>query len=70
MRPGGMRAVPITTVLVALHVPLRGSKRLHQLSKSGAESRESWRLAGVQPLGEFTKDDADLWRNASAYKGL
>jgi len=50
--------------------PLRGSKRLHQLSKSGAESREFWALAGVQPLSEFTKDDADLWRKASAYKGL
>lgn len=50
--------------------PLRGSKRLHQLSKSGAESRESWALTGVQPLGEFTKDDAGLRRKASAYKGL
>ena len=49
---------------------LRGSKRLHQLSKSGADSRELWALTGLQPLGEFTKDDADLWRKASAYKGL
>ena len=40
--------------------PLRGSKRLHQLSKRGADSREFWGLAGSQPLGEFTKDDADL----------
>lgn len=50
--------------------PVRGSKRLHQLSKTGAESREFWALTGVQPLGEFTKHDADLWRKASAYKGL
>ena len=50
--------------------PLRGSKRLHQLSKRGAKSRESWAHTGVQPLGEFTNDDADLGRKASAYKGL
>jgi len=50
--------------------PLRGSKRLHQLSKRWAESRESWALTGVQRMGEFTKDDADLWRKASADKGL
>jgi len=50
--------------------PLRGSKRLHQLSKRWADSREFWGLTGVQALGEFTKYDADLWRKASAYKGL
>ena len=50
--------------------PLRGSKRLHQLSKRRADSRELWALAGVQALGEFMKYDADLWRKASAYKGL
>ena len=49
---------------------LRGSKRLHQLSKRWADSRESWALAGVQALGEFMKYDADLWRKASADKGL
>ena len=27
-------------------------------------------LVGVQPLSEFVKYDADLWRKASAYKGL
>jgi len=50
--------------------PLRGSKRLHQLSKMWADSGEFWGLAGVQALGEFMKYDADLWRKASAYKGL
>jgi len=50
--------------------PLRGSKRLHQLSKRWADSREFWGLAGVQALGEFIKYDADLWRKASTYKGL
>ena len=50
--------------------PLRGSKRLHQLSKTWADSRESWGLAGVHTLGEFMKYDADLWRKASAYKVL
>jgi len=50
--------------------PLRGSKRLHQLSKRWADSREIWALAGVQVLGEFMKYNADLWRKASAYKGL
>jgi len=50
--------------------PLRGSKRLHQLSKRWADSREFWGLAGVQALGEFMKYDADLWRKASANKGL
>jgi len=49
---------------------LRGSKRLHQLSKRWADSREFWGLAGVQALGEFMKYDADLWRKASANKGL
>jgi len=49
---------------------MRGSKRLHQISKRAAESRESRGLAGVHIMGEFTKDDADLWRKASAYKGL
>jgi len=50
--------------------PLRGSKRLHQLSKRWADSREFWGLPGVQALGEFTKYDADLWRKASADKVL
>ena len=50
--------------------PQRGSKRLHQLSKTWADSREFWGLAGAQTLSEFVKYDADLWRNASAYKGL
>lgn len=50
--------------------PLRGSKRLHQLSKRWADSREFWGLAGSQALGEFMKYDADLWRMASADKGL
>ena len=50
--------------------PLRGSKRLHQLSKRWADSREFWGLAGVQALGEFMKYDADLWRKASADKVL
>ena len=50
--------------------PLRGSKRLHQLSKRRADSREFWGLAGVHALSEFIKYDADLWRKASAYKGL
>ena len=48
----------------------RGSTRLHQLSKRWADSREIWGLTGVQALGEFMKYDADLWRKASAYKGL
>ena len=50
--------------------PLRGSKRLHQFSKRGADSREFWALAGVQALGGFMKYDADLRRKASVYKGL
>ncbi len=50
--------------------PLRDSKRLHQLSKRWAESQEVRGLAGIQALGEFMKYDADLWRKASAYKGL
>ena len=50
--------------------PLRGSKRLHQLSKRWADSREIRALTGVQALDEFEKYDADLWRKASAYKGL
>ena len=50
--------------------PLRGAKRLHQLSKRWADSREIWALAGVQALGEFMNYDADLWRKVSAYKGL
>ncbi len=50
--------------------PLRGSKRLHQLSKMWADSREVWALTGVQTLDEFMKYDADLWRKMSAYKGL
>ena len=50
--------------------PLRGSKRLHQLSKRWADSREFWALAGVHAPGEFMKYDVDLWRKASAYKGL
>jgi len=49
---------------------MRGSKRLHQLSKSWADPREFWGLPGVQALGEFTKYDADLWRKASADKVL
>ena len=52
------------------HQALRGSTRLHQLSKRWADSREFWGLAGVQALGEFMNYDADLWRKASAYKGL
>ena len=43
---------------------------LHQLSKMWADSREFWGLAGVQALGEIMKYDADLWRKASADKGL
>jgi hypothetical protein len=43
---------------------------LHQLSKRWADSREIWALTGVQTLDEFVKYDADLWRKASAYKGL
>ena len=50
--------------------PLRGSKRLHQLSKRWAESRETWGLAGIRALGDFMKHNADLWRKASADKGL
>lgn len=50
--------------------PLRGSKRLHQLSKRGADSREFWGLAGVRALSEFMKYDAGLGRKASADKGL
>jgi len=50
--------------------PLRGSKRLHQFSKRWADSREFWGLAGAQALGEFMKYDVDLWRKASADKGL
>jgi len=50
--------------------PLRGSKRLHQLSKRWADSRECWALAGVQDLLEFMSYDADLWRKASADKCL
>jgi len=49
---------------------LRCSKRLHQLSKTWADSRECWALAGVQALDEFVKYNADLWRKASAYKWL
>ncbi len=48
----------------------RGSKRLHQLSKGGAESRESWGLEGVHIKGEFANNNADLRRKASADKGL
>jgi hypothetical protein len=48
----------------------RGDKRLHQLSKMWADSREVWALTGVQTLDEFMKYDADLWRKTSAYKGL
>ena len=40
------------------------------LSKRWADSREIWALTGVQALDEFVKYDADLWRKASAYKGL
>ena len=43
---------------------------LHQLSKTWADSREFWGLAGAQALGEFVKYDADLWRKTSADKGL
>jgi len=50
--------------------PLRGSKRLHQLSKRRAESRETRGLAGVHTLGDFMKYDADLRRKASVDKGL
>jgi len=50
--------------------PRRGSKRLHQISTRWADSREIWALPGVQPLDEFVKYDADLWRKTSAYKGL
>ena len=50
--------------------PTSNSKRLHQLSKRWADSREFWGRAGSQALGEFMKYDADLWRKASAYKGL
>jgi len=50
--------------------PRRGSKRLHQLSKRWADSRELWALTGVQHLDEFVKSDADLWRKTSADKGL
>jgi len=50
--------------------PLRGSKRLHQLSKRWAESREVRGLAGIQALGRFMKYDADLGRKASVDKGL
>ncbi len=50
--------------------PPRGSKRLHQLSKRWAESRETWGRTGDQLWGEFANDDADLWRKASADKGL
>jgi len=45
---------------------LRGSKRLHQLFKRWADSREFWALAGAQAQCEFMKYDADLWRKASA----
>ena len=44
--------------------------RLHQPAKRWADSREFWGLAGVQALSEFMKHDADLWRKASADKGL
>ena len=50
--------------------PLRGSKRLHQLSKRWVDSRELWALAGVHTLIGFMKYDADLRRKASADKGL
>jgi hypothetical protein len=50
--------------------PLRGSKRLHQLSKRWAESREVRGLAGIQDVSGFVKCDADLRRKASADKGL
>jgi len=50
--------------------PLRGSKRLHQLSKMAAESRESRGLAGVHVMGEFANNNEDLRRKAGADKGL
>ena len=50
--------------------PLRGSKRLHQLSKRGAKSRESRGLAGVHIMSEFANNNEDLRRKASADKGL
>lgn len=50
--------------------PLRGFKRLHQLSTTWVDSREFWALAGAQPQSEFMKYDVDLRRKASADKGL